>query len=90
MSTKLDEEPAALIAEESETEENSGAPLEGVVANPNGSLFLLLLSVQLLLVVFQYIGIDDKKIYIRLAITGDDYVAHFIYNECSYLWRHSH
>jgi hypothetical protein len=87
MSTKLDEEPAALIVEESETQENSGAPLEGVVANPNGSLFLVL-SAELLFIVFQYIGIDDKKGYIRLAIAGDDYVAHLIYNECSYLWRH--
>lgn len=32
-------------------------------------------------------GIDDKKAYIRLAISGDDYLAHFIYTECLYLWR---
>ena len=85
MSTKLEEEPAALIAEESESEENGGAS-EGVVANPSGSLFLVL-STELLLIVFQYIGIDDKKAYIRLAISGDEYLAHFIYTECLYLWR---
>lgn len=79
MSTKLE-----VIAEEGKSEENGGAASEEV---PTGSLFLLL-SAELLLIIFQYIGIDDKKTYVRLAISGDDSLSHFIYTECVYLWRH--
>ena len=53
----------------------------------DGSLFDLL-SPELLGIVFQWIGPDDMKSYIRLAVSGDPGLTHFIYTECTYLWKH--
>lgn len=52
----------------------------------HGSLFDML-SPELLLIIFQYIGIEDKKSYVRLATCSDRELARFIYKECAYLWR---
>ena len=66
-------------------EENGIAAPPEVVVN-GGSLFLLL-SPDLLLLIFGWIGLDDMKAYIRLAISCDRELAHFIYTECTFLWR---
>ena len=83
MSEPSDMEGVEIISEENE-EENS-IPNDG--GGTAGSLFNYL-SPELLLHVFQWIGPDDMKSYIRLAISGDPAVTRFIYTECTYLWRH--
>ena len=36
---------------------------------------------------FQYIGKEDKRSFVRLAICSDQELECFIYTECTYLWR---
>lgn len=60
--------------------------LQAVANCSSGSLFLLL-SPELLRLVFEWIGPNDTKAYIRLATCGDRELAHFIYTECTHLWK---
>jgi hypothetical protein len=46
-----------------------------------------LLSTETLLLVFQYIGTEDKESYVRLAASSDRDLVDFIYTGCTYLWR---
>ena len=57
-----------------------------MIITERGSLFDML-SPELLLLMFQYIGTEDKKSYVRLAASSDRELANFIYTECTYLWR---
>jgi hypothetical protein len=50
------------------------------------SLFLQL-SPERLLQVFQFIGVNDMKLFIRLVTCCDPYLERFIYRECTFLWR---
>jgi hypothetical protein len=47
-----------------------------------------LLCTETLLLVFHYIGTEDKKSYVKLAASSDRDLVDFIYTGCtSYLWR---
>lgn len=57
-----------------------------VIIERRSNLFDLL-STETLLLVFQYIGTEDKESYVRLAASSDRDLVDFIYTGCTYLWR---
>lgn len=88
--TPLEDHPHP-ISEISDEGNQSEQDVEEVAAGETRSdtrnLFLMLSS-DLLLLVFQWIGSDDKKSFVRLSICSHDpFLSNFIYNECTYLWK---
>jgi len=88
MSKSLTTEHLSRSPEENQAanDEENGVSSEVGGVGVGTSLFDLL-SPDLLLLVFQWVGPHDMKSYIRLAISCDQYIAHFIYTECAFLWK---
>lgn len=80
--TTNDDKISAAEEDEENSVELAASPNEE--NDENGSLFRML-SPELLLFIFQWIGPHDMKSYIRLATSGDQVLAHFIYEECTHL-----
>lgn len=80
--------PSLESSDELENEKNEQVipPSNVARADTNGSL-LRMLSPELLVLIFQWIGLYDLKSFVWLAICSDQDLAHFIYTECTFLWR---